>query len=97
MKGVGRYARVRQFRVPIFNIYMYIYYSDVEWRRLGNSGRWVEFASTRPTRQHNRVQHEPDQIINQIESLNPNTARFPTKLLEHDPCNPSPSFDSLIL
>jgi hypothetical protein len=42
MKGVRHYARVRQLRVPVFNIYMYIYYSDGTGR-----GRSPVFFTTR--------------------------------------------------
>jgi tRNA U34 5-carboxymethylaminomethyl modifying enzyme MnmG/GidA len=64
---------------------------DVADIRLGNSSRRVGLVSTRLTRLHNRVQHEPDPIINRVESLNPNTTRLPTELLEHDPGDPSES------
>jgi hypothetical protein len=40
MKGVRHYAMVRQLRVSIFNIYMYIYYSD-------GAGRVPGFFTTR--------------------------------------------------
>jgi len=40
MKGGWRYARVLQFRVLVFNIYMYIYYSD-------GAGRVPGFFTTR--------------------------------------------------
>jgi hypothetical protein len=38
MKGVRRCAGVRQLRLPVFNIYMYIYYSD--GARRGGIGPW---------------------------------------------------------
>jgi len=52
--------------------------------RLGNSGLRVWFVSTRPTRLHNRVRHEPDPIINRVDFLNPNTTQV-TRCEEEEP------------
>jgi hypothetical protein len=53
--------------------------------RVGNSGRRVGFVSTRLTRKHNRVWHEPDPIINRVRKLNTNTARYWTGLHDTNP------------
>jgi hypothetical protein len=55
--------------------------------RHGNSGSRVRFVSIRPTRVHNRVQHELDPIINRVEFLNSNMTLFSTELPEHNPSN----------
>jgi len=56
--------------------------------RVGNPGQRVGFVSTRLTRLHIRVQHEPDPIINRVEYPNPNTTLLLNELPEHDPGNP---------
>jgi uncharacterized membrane protein YozB (DUF420 family) len=47
----------------------------------------VGFVSTRLTRLNNRVQHEPDPIVNRVELWNLNTTHLPSVLPEHDPGN----------
>jgi hypothetical protein len=66
------------------NIYILQY---VIVTRVGDSGRRARFVSTRLTRLHNRVRHEPDPIINRVELQNPNTTHFTFVLPEHDPGN----------
>jgi len=56
--------------------------------RVGNPSQRVGFVSTRLTRLHIRVQHEPDPIINRVEYPNPNTTLLLKELPEHDPGNP---------
>jgi hypothetical protein len=56
--------------------------------RVDNSGLRAGFVSTRPTRLHNRVRHEPGPIINRVENSNPNTAHELIELPGHDPGNP---------
>jgi hypothetical protein len=45
----------------------------------------VAFVSTRLTRKHNWVQHEPNPIINRVIKLNTNTARYWTGLHDTNP------------
>jgi hypothetical protein len=47
-----------------------------ERTRLCNSGSRSGLMSTRPTRLHKRVQHEPDPIINWVKIREPNTTRL---------------------
>jgi len=51
------------------------YHPNPFFFRVGNSGQRVGFVSTRLTRLHNRVQHEPDPIINRVITENPNTTQ----------------------
>jgi hypothetical protein len=44
--------------------------------RVGNLGLRIGFVSTRLARLHIRVQHEPNPIINQVKTCNPDTTQL---------------------
>jgi hypothetical protein len=54
---------------------------------LGNSGSRVGFVSTRLTRLCKRVRHDPDPIINRVETCDPNTTRYTRLQNRSNPSN----------